>query len=289
MLDVYNHQRDAANLTYIYPVLSRRAGGISVGINLNINRKCNWACVYCQVENLQRGNPESINLTLFQEELNYFLNEVINGNFLKNNADKDHQKIVDLAFSGDGEPTATSNFSEIVTIVLNSMHKYNLLTQKIPLRLITNGSFLYKSEVQNAISLIGKNHGEVWFKIDRFDDSMKQINKVNFNAENISKNLQKCLELSPTWIQTCWFEFDNNIPTETQQNMYINCIKNALSNDKKNNLKGILLYAPNRKSYQQDGVKIKLLSKNYMEEFREKILQSVNLNANSNFEVKISF
>ena len=61
------------------------------------------------------------------------------------------------------------------------------------------------------------------------------------------------------------------------------------NNDKKNNLKGILLYAPNRKSYQQDGVKIKLLSKNYMEEFREKILQSVNLNANSNFEVKISF
>ena len=77
MLDVYNHQRDAANLTYIYPVLSRRAGGISVGINLNINRKCNWACVYCQVENLQRGNPESINLTLFQEELNYFLNECL--------------------------------------------------------------------------------------------------------------------------------------------------------------------------------------------------------------------
>ena len=56
MLDVYNHQRDAANLTYIYPVLSRRAGGISVGINLNINRKCNWACVYCQVSELDGDN-----------------------------------------------------------------------------------------------------------------------------------------------------------------------------------------------------------------------------------------
>lgn len=285
MLDIYNHQRDAANLAYIYPVLSRRAGGISIGINLNTNRKCNWACVYCQVENLQRGNPESINLALLQTELNYFLNEVINGNFLKDNADKNHQKIVDLAFSGDGEPTATSNFAEIVTIVLNSMQKYNLLTQKIPLRLITNGSFLYKSEVQKAISLIGKNSGEVWFKIDRFDDTMKDINKVNFNAETIQRNLQKCLDLSPTWIQTCWFKFDNKIPTEIQQNSYINCIKTALSNDKKNNLKGILLYAPNRKSYQADANKITLLPQNYLQEFKAKILQVINKN---NFEVKIS-
>ncbi|MBS0311602.1 MAG: radical SAM protein, partial [Proteobacteria bacterium] len=50
-----NHDRDSAGMTYVYPVVSRRAGGVSVGINLNPNNACNWACVYCQVPNLTRG------------------------------------------------------------------------------------------------------------------------------------------------------------------------------------------------------------------------------------------
>lgn len=33
-LEVTNHSRDSAGLTYVYPVLSRRAGGVSIGINL---------------------------------------------------------------------------------------------------------------------------------------------------------------------------------------------------------------------------------------------------------------
>ena len=49
------HDRDVAGLTYVYPVVSRRAGGVSVGINLSPNNACNWRCVYCQVPNLQRG------------------------------------------------------------------------------------------------------------------------------------------------------------------------------------------------------------------------------------------
>ncbi|MEQ1895487.1 MAG: radical SAM protein, partial [Planctomycetota bacterium] len=30
-----NHDRAAAGLEYVYPVVSRRAGGVSLGINLN--------------------------------------------------------------------------------------------------------------------------------------------------------------------------------------------------------------------------------------------------------------
>ena len=55
MLTTDDHRRDSAGLRYVYPVISRRAGGVSIGINLNPNNACNWACVYCQVENLTRG------------------------------------------------------------------------------------------------------------------------------------------------------------------------------------------------------------------------------------------
>ena len=54
MLKVTDHDRNAAGLRYVYPVVSRRAGGVSVGINLNPNNACNWRCVYCQVPRLVR-------------------------------------------------------------------------------------------------------------------------------------------------------------------------------------------------------------------------------------------
>ena len=50
-----DHSRDAAGLKYVYPVVSRRAEGVSVGINLNPNNACNWRCVYCQVPDLVLG------------------------------------------------------------------------------------------------------------------------------------------------------------------------------------------------------------------------------------------
>ncbi|MCK7501470.1 MAG: hypothetical protein MZW92_74080 [Comamonadaceae bacterium] len=54
-LDTRDHSRESAGLTYVYPVISRRAGGVSVGINLNPNNACNWRCIYCQVPDLRRG------------------------------------------------------------------------------------------------------------------------------------------------------------------------------------------------------------------------------------------
>lgn len=40
-LSVHDQSRDSAGLRYVYPVVSRRAGGVSVGINLNVNNACN--------------------------------------------------------------------------------------------------------------------------------------------------------------------------------------------------------------------------------------------------------
>ena len=68
-----DHSRDAAGLTYVYPVISRRSGGVSVGINLNPNNACNWACAYCQVEGLVRGAAPAIDLEQLSTELAGFL------------------------------------------------------------------------------------------------------------------------------------------------------------------------------------------------------------------------
>ena len=72
MLTVSDHRRDSAGMTYVYPVVSRRAGGVSVGINLNTNNACNWACLYCQVPELKRGGPPPIDLDRLEMELRCF-------------------------------------------------------------------------------------------------------------------------------------------------------------------------------------------------------------------------
>ena len=82
MLTIEDHRRDSAGLLYVYPVVSRRAGGVSVGINLNVNNACNWACVYCQVDNLSRGGPPPIDLGRLESELAGFLDDLLHGDFL---------------------------------------------------------------------------------------------------------------------------------------------------------------------------------------------------------------
>ena len=81
-LSFANHSRSFANYTYIYPVVSRRSQGISLGVNLNINNACNWRCVYCQVDDLIRGKPIDIDLTKLEQELDSMLDSIIHGDFL---------------------------------------------------------------------------------------------------------------------------------------------------------------------------------------------------------------
>ena len=81
-LSIRNHDRDSAGLRYVYPVVSRRAGGVSIGINLNPNNACNWACLYCQVPDLTLGGPPPLDLGLLERELNLMLADIQSGRFV---------------------------------------------------------------------------------------------------------------------------------------------------------------------------------------------------------------
>ncbi len=106
-----DHARDSAGFTYIYPVVSRRAGGVSIGVNLNPNNACNWACVYCQVPDLQRGGPPPINLAQLEDELRAMLTQIVHGDFMQTRVPENARRINDVAFSGNGEPTMSRNLA----------------------------------------------------------------------------------------------------------------------------------------------------------------------------------
>ena len=272
MLTIDDHRRDSAGLRYVYPVVSRRAGGVSLGINLNVNNACNWACVYCQVENLTRGGPPPVDLVLLERELDGFLEEALHGDFMLREVPPESRRLVDVAFSGNGEPTSAPEFPEAVRVVRQILEKHGL-AGKLPLRLITNGSLLHRLAVRDGIRALGELGGEVWFKIDRASGAeVEAINGVPMDGEKIRLNLARCAELATTWIQTCWFALDGAAPDAASRAAYC-----ALLEPVAPLLAGVHLYGLARPSLQPAAPRLQRLEAEELERFAGEIREKTGI------------
>lgn len=270
-LTVVDHRRDSAGLRYVYPVVSRRAGGVSIGINLNVNNACNWACVYCQVENLVRGGPDAIDLALLEHELSHFIDAILAGDFMLRVPDGS-RRLVDVAFSGNGEPTMSGEFAAAVDIALRVMASKGLLGagKSIPLRLITNGSQLGKARVRSALAKFAPAGGEVWFKLDRGGAAgIAAVNQVTLDPETVTKRLAACAEIAPTWVQTCWFATDRIPPSEQELEAYL-AILRAVGR----NLRGVHLYGIARPSMQPGAQRLSRLPESELQRVAAKIAEA---------------
>ena len=270
MLSTDDHSRDSAGLRYVYPVISRRAGGVSVGINLNPINACNWACRYCQVEGLTRGGPPPIDLDLLERELSGFLQAALYGDFMRCHVPVEAQRLMDIAFSGNGEPTSSPEFPEAVNRVARVLSHFSLA---LPLRLITNGSLLHRAEVQSGIRQLGALNGEVWFKLDRATaDEIQEINGVPGWPEKIFRGLETCSGLARTWVQTCWFALDGRAPSVDSVNAYCRLLKPLAGK-----LAGVHLYGLARPSMQAAANRLTALPADEMQLFAQCIEMETGL------------
>ncbi len=264
-LDIHNHSRDSAGYTYVYPVVSRRARGVSVGINLNPNNACNWACIYCQVPNLTRGSAPEINLRQLEQELRGFLNQAVHGDWLQENVPADSRVLQDIAFSGNGEPTSAQEFPAAVALAGQVLRDVGL--QHVKLRLITNGSLLNRATVQAAIRNMAGMNGEVWFKLDRASsEGMAQVNQVNDNMAAVKKRLLASTENCTTWLQTCWFALDGMAPDVAERQAYL-----QLVGEVREHIAGVHLYGLARQPMQPGSERLSSLSDQEMQAFAEEI------------------
>lgn len=263
-LSTKDHSRDSAGLRYVYPVVSRRAGGISVGINLNPNNACNWRCVYCQVPDLTRGTAPAIDLGLLEKELSGFLHEIQQGDFMQR-VPIEARRINDIALSGNGEPTSAQEFAEVIELI--AQHK----PAALKLVLITNGSLMQRDNVQQGLRRMAQLNGEVWFKLDRASTAgMAQINDTKMTMDKVKQNLAIALGCCPnTWLQTCWFAVDGIAPSQQDEADYLDFLACAL----RDNIKpqGVLLYGLARPSMQQEAPRLSALPQAEMEAFAHRI------------------
>lgn len=266
MLNIHDHSRDSAGMLYVYPVISRRAGGVSVGINLNVNNACNWACIYCQVPGLKRGGPPAIDLQRLERELREFLRQATSGDFLVRNTPEEFRRIVDIAFSGNGEPTSAREFPDAVGIAVKAVDEFGL-RDHVVLRLITNGSLIHRPEVQRGIACIGAQGGEIWLKIDRGTTAgILRVNGIHTTPAKIRRAVSTCSKLAPTWIQSCFFAIDGSPIEPAEFDAYLELIASVGTR-----IKGVHLYGLARASQQPEAKRLSALDAESLSSYARRI------------------
>ncbi|MDO9052115.1 MAG: radical SAM protein [Methylotenera sp.] len=265
-LTTTDHNRDVLGMKYIYPVISRRAGGVSIGINLNTNNACNWRCIYCNVPNLTRGTPPPIELDILEQELRALLTDVLHGDFMQRHVHEEDRQLKDIAFSGNGEPTSAKEFPQVIALVEKVLADFNVLGN-IKVRLITNGSLIDKPSVLEGVKHLARLNGEVWFKVDAgTKEGIARINDVTLNPQSHLQRLKNCAEACPTFIQTCMLALDGLPPSEADIIAYLALIAQA-----KDLVQGVHLYGLARRSEQAEVDRLTRLPAEWLEAMAERI------------------
>ena len=269
-LTTSDHDRDVAGLRYVYPVISRRAGGLSIGINFNINNACNWRCVYCQVPDLVRGVAPDLDFVLLEKELRFFLEHVVQGDFYNQfNVPEQQRVIKDIAISGNGEPTSLKDFDKAVTLIGDIATELQVLPH-CDFVLITNASLIHQSRVQKGLKILNEFDGQVWFKLDSAtDEGRVQINDCKQSTEKTLENLETASALCETSLQTCMLDYLDVNKVEEERKAYFELLK--IIKQRRIKIKKIMLYSVARPSLQPEAGKIHKIKTEQMNLFAQKL------------------
>jgi len=167
-LTIHDHRRELEENRYVYAVLSRRSGGVSIGINLNPDKVCNFDCIYCQVDRTTPGRYRRVDLKVLEQELRDILARVRSGDLVEHlpfsGIPGPLRQVKDIAFSGDGEPTTYPRFKEVVELAIRAKEEAGLGHLKIVV--ITNATMFHRPRVREALALLDRHNGEIWAKLD---------------------------------------------------------------------------------------------------------------------------
>lgn len=211
-----DHNREFENNLYTYPVISRRSRGLSIGINLSLIQECNFDCVYCQVDrtNTQVGD-RNVNLDILKNELINLIEKSISGEIYQNNRFKnaiDEYKVLkDIAFSGEGEPTASLYFVQATNLVIDLIDLYKTKGHIIQPIVITNATLLHKEDVSNVLRTFYEKGGGAWIKLDAGTEAeYKFICDTRVPYQRVIENIYNFSVQTPSILQTCLFYTPEN-------------------------------------------------------------------------------
>jgi len=270
-----DHDRDKAGMRYVYPVVSRRARGVSIGINLNTDNACNWRCVYCQVPGLVRGAAPQVDLAQLESELRTMLAQACDAAWMERHVPEGARRLNDVALSGNGESTTSLQFEAVLEIISTVLAERQLLG-KLKVVLITNGSLVAQPRVQRGLTRLAELGGEAWFKLDSAtDEGRRRLNDTRIDDERVLESLVTCAGLAPTWVQTMALDFDGPTLAGDEERSYVELLR--LARERGARLRGVLLYGFARASHQPEASRLRALAPAELEALGQRIEQATGL------------
>ncbi len=229
-----DHRRQWRNCLYVYPVVSRRSSGLSVGVNLNPNRQCTFDCVYCQIDRSSPRKLDFVDLDVLTVELRTVLSEVASGSiwsdprFAKTPAKM--RRINDIAFSGDGEPTCHPEFDQAVAIARDTRDEMNL--PGVRLVVITNSTGLSRPAFQRALPILSAADGQIWAKLDAGTEGyFQRVNRPGpeITLDRIVADITAVALEMPVVLQTLLMSLNDRPPGPAEIEAYIGRVREILS------------------------------------------------------------
>ncbi|GAB4224725.1 MAG: radical SAM protein [Acidobacteriota bacterium] len=215
---VDDHPRRFADNRYVYAVLSRRARGLSIGINLNPDKRCNFDCIYCQVDRSVPSEVDRVDEAVLLAELRAMLAAAARGELTDlarlDGVPDAMRRVADVAFSGDGEPTTWPGFDRLVGTVGDAI---DALLPGVPMTLITNASTFHLRRVRRALDALTRRGGRVWAKLDAGTDEYYRfvaVTKVPF--ARILDNIREQACRHPLVIQSLFLRFRGEGPSSRE-------------------------------------------------------------------------
>ena len=219
--------RDFLENRFVYLTISPRARGLSIGINLNPDRKCNFDCIYCEVNRTAPVEDTEIDCDVAAAELEQTLRLVQSGSLRLlrpyHNLPQNLLELRHVALSGDGEPTMSPKFLETVEAIVHvrarGFHPFFKIV------LITNASGLDRPEVQDGISLLTVRD-EIWAKLDvGTREYMQKVNQTDFALEKILDNILLTARRRPVVIQSLFCQIGDSLPAPVEIEEFANQLR----------------------------------------------------------------
>jgi wyosine [tRNA(Phe)-imidazoG37] synthetase (radical SAM superfamily) len=234
-----DHARLFERNRFVYPVLSRRSGGISIGVNLNPDKICNFDCIYCQVDRTRQSETRFVKTDALVDELRGTLDLVLSGAIFETekfrNVPANVRRLNDIAFSGDGEPTTYKNFDEIIaacaavkrsvesrlSTVKEGHSSFVIRHSPFKMVLITNASMFHRPHVQRGLAILDQNNGEIWAKLEAGTDAYYQlIERTPIPFRQILDNITAAARVRPLVIQALFMRVNGEPPSADELNAF---------------------------------------------------------------------
>ncbi len=218
-----DHARRWRENVYVYAVVSRRSGGLSIGVNLNPDKACNFDCIYCQVDRRTPPVIRKVDLDVLRQELDSVLQSATSGELFQqppfDRVPPDKRFVADIAFSGDGEPTTFPRFHDAIRIAAEARQRFGLTATKLVL--ITDAAYLARDSVKAALRDLDAANGEIWAKLDAGTETYYQlVNRPNVPLRAIIANIIDAARERPIVIQSLWMRVHGQPPPDAEIDAY---------------------------------------------------------------------